>query len=256
MWANENWTRRWDGMEQEVLLRQTYSGEQTRAMAAHMIPYFKDPRYLKVGNRPVLSVYRVDLIPDLTDHLTILTAVCLAAGLDKPYLIMAQSFANWDPAASGFDAAMEYPPHPSVHPRTVVPKDIREQLQSYDPSFTGHVFHYDAKVTAELALAPTPFRTYRTAFPSWDNSARRRKGGSWTFTEASPASFKKWLEHLCRQEAIKVDELRMVCINAWNEWGEGAYLEPDARFGYAYLEAMYQVFSCHQLKSNGDIERH
>lgn len=242
MWANENWTRRWDGDEQEVLLRQTYAAEQTRAMAAHMIPYFKDPRYLKVGKRPVLSVYRADLIPDLTNHLAILTAVCREAGLDKPFLIMALSFANWDPAAKQFDAAMEYPPHPSVHPRTVAPKDIREQLPSFDPSFSGSVFHYDAKVTAEIALAPPPFRTYRTAFPSWDNSARRRKGGSWTFTEASPASFKKWLEYLCQQETARDDELRMVCINAWNEWGEGAYLEPDARFGYAYLEAMYQAF--------------
>ena len=242
MWANENWTRRWDGDEQEVLLRQTYSAEQTRAMAEHMIPYFNDPRYLKVGNRPVLCVYRVDLIPDLANQLSILTAACREAGLDRPFLILALSFANWDPAASGFDAALEYPPHPSLHPRTVVPNNIYEQLQRFDASFTGSVFHYDAKVSADIALLPPPFRTYRTAFPSWDNSARRRGGGSWTFTEASPASFGKWLSCLCQQELGMDDELRMVCINAWNEWGEGAYLEPDARYGYACLEAMYQAF--------------
>jgi Glycosyltransferase WbsX len=243
MWANENWTRRWDGAEQEVLLRQTYSVEQTRAMISHMIPYFIDQRYLKVGKRPVLSIYRADLIPDIAIHLSIMTQACIDAGLDKPYLIMALSFANTDPAASQFDAALEYPPHPSVRARTVVAKDIREQLQSFDPGFNGNVFHYDAKVASELAVVPPPFRVYRTAFPSWDNSARRRKGGSWTFTGASPVSFARWLDHLCQQESVMTDDLRMVCINAWNEWGEGAYLEPDARFGYAYLDAMYETFA-------------
>ncbi|MBK9624084.1 MAG: glycoside hydrolase family 99-like domain-containing protein [Rhodocyclaceae bacterium] len=242
MWANENWTRRWDGMEDEVLLRQTYSLEQTMAMVSHMIPYFKDDRYLKVGNRPVLAVYRVDLIPDIASHISIWSAACLAAGLDRPLLIMALSFANTDPYASGFDAAMEYPPHPSVRARTVVPTNICERLQSYDTGFNGSVFHYDAKVESELTLAPPPFRCYRTAFPSWDNSARRRKGGSWTFAHSSPKSFSRWLGHLCRQEAAQSDQLRMVCINAWNEWGEGAYLEPDARYGYAYLDAMYETF--------------
>ena len=243
MWANENWTRRWDGLEDEVLLRQTYSPEQSRAMISHLIPYFNDERYLKVGDRPVLAVYRADLIPDIASHISIWTATCLAAGLGRPLLIMALSFANTDPYASGFDAAMEYPPHPSVRARAVVPANIREHLQSYDASFNGSVFHYDAKVDSELALAPPPFRTYRTAFPSWDNSARRRKGGSWTFTQSSPKSFSKWLGQLCRQEADKNDHLRMVCINAWNEWGEGAYLEPDARYGYAYLDAMYETLS-------------
>ena len=248
MWANENWTRRWDGMEDEVLLRQTYSPEQSLAMVSHMIPYFKDDRYLKVGNRPVLAVYRADLIPDIAAHISIWTAACLAAGLDRPLLIMALLFANTDPYASGFDAALEYPPHQSVRPRTVVPADIREHLQSYDASFNGSVFHYDAKVESELALVPPPYRIYRTAFPSWDNSARRRNSESWTFTQSSPKSFSTWLGHLCRQEADKDDQLRMVCINAWNEWGEGAYLEPDARYGYAYLDAMYET-----LKSYRDL---
>ena len=242
MWANENWTRRWDGMEDEVLLRQTYSPEQSLAMVSHMIPYFKDDRYLKVGKRPVLAVYRADLIPDIATHIAIWTEVCLAAGLDRPLLIMALSFGNSDPCASQFDAAMEYPPHPSVLPRTVVPANISKHLPSFDTNFSGSVFHYDAKVESELTLAPPPFRTYRTAFPSWDNSARRRKGGSWTFIDSSPKSFATWLRHLCRLEAEKDDELRMVCINAWNEWGEGAYLEPDARYGYAYLDAMYETF--------------
>lgn len=242
MWANENWTRRWDGMEDEVLLRQHYSSEQALAMARHMADYFTDKRYLKVGNRPVLAVYRADLIPDMASYISAWTEACLAVGLDRPFLIMALSFCNSDPHSSNFDAALEYPPHPSVLPRTITPSDIRHRLQAFDPDFNGCVFHYDAKVESELKLEPPPFRTFRTAFPSWDNSARRKNGGSWTFAFSSPRSFSVWLRHLCRQEAQQADTLRMVCINAWNEWGEGAYLEPDARYGCAYLDAMHEAF--------------
>lgn len=246
MWANENWTRRWDGMEDEVLLRQHYSSEQALAMARHMADYFTDKRYLKVGNRPVLAVYRADLIPDITSYLAAWTEACLAVGLDRPFLIMALSFGNSDPYSSNFDAALEYPPFPSVLPRTITPADIRRSLQAFDPDFDGRVFRYDAKVESELRMEPPPFRTFRTAFPSWDNSARRRNGGSWTFAFSSPQLFSVWLRHLCRQEAQQAGALRMVCINAWNEWGEGAYLEPDARYGYAYLDAMHEAFCQYQ----------
>lgn len=246
MWANENWTRRWDGQEAEVLLRQHYSTGDAEAMIRHMVRYFHDPRYLKVGARPVLAVYRADLVPDLAEYRAVWDRVCRENGFGTPYLIMAQAFANDDPRAASFDAAMQYPPHPGLVRRDFAPADIRPTLTAYDSEFCGRVFDYGSKVASELALAERPFRVFRCAFPAWDNSPRRRRGESWTFTNSSPGEFARWVRHLCREEADSPGPLRMVCINAWNEWGEGAYLEPDAHRGYAYLDALYEALDSYR----------
>ena len=82
-----------------------------------------------------------------------------------------------------------------------------------------------------------PYPFFRTAMPSWDNTARRQNTSD-IFLNAEPEHYERWLRRLVEQTRwYRPPEERWVFINAWNEWAEGNYLEPDQRFGHRYLEA-------------------
>ena len=229
MWANENWTRRWDGSEDEVLMSQDYRASDEAALVAEFQRHFDDPRYIRLEGRPVLMVYRAGLVPP--------GAVkrwrkLFAAGGEDPLFVMAQSFDDRDPARVGMDAAVEFPPHKVTAGLPM----LNAELSMLDHSATMRVFDYDA-VAASTDLAPTPYPLIRTAVPSWDNDARRQ-GAGMVLHGATPASYQAWVERLITAaQAQPVGGEAIVCINAWNEWGEGAYLEPDLHFGGAFLNA-------------------
>jgi hypothetical protein len=144
---------------------------------------------------------------------------------------MAQIFDDNDPRIYGIDAAAEFPPH-----KTSILSPINDRLEILDPNFTGHVIDY-AEMADFFATAPRPaWQLFRAVSPSWDNEARR-PGRGYTVAHSTPALYGRWLDRACRiaiDEATHEDE-RIVFINAWNEWAEGAYLEPDRHFGHAYL---------------------
>ena len=229
MWANENWTRRWDGSEHEVLLSQDYHESDEPGFVADLMRHFADPRYIRLEGRPVLMVYRAGIIP--AGALERWRRIFAQYG-EQPYLVMAQSFDDRDPRAFGMDAAVEFPPHKLTNGL----ETINAGLDMLDPEATARVFAYD-DLAAACDLSPSPFPLIRTAVPGWDNDARRQ-GAGMSLHGATPASYQAWLERLigaAREQRVGGEAL--VCINAWNEWGEGAYLEPDVHFGSAFLNA-------------------
>ena len=228
MWANENWTRRWDGSEQEVLLSQDYRTADEPALVDMFLRHFRDPRYIRLEGRPVLMVYRAGLIPE--GAVARWRRLFRAAGED-PMFVMAQSFDDRDPRPLGMDAAIEFPPH-----KLTVGLDTIPDLTMLDHAATARVVRYD-EVAAATDLSPQPFPLIRTALPGWDNDARRQ-GAGMTLHGATPAAYQAWLERLiAAARAQPVGGEALVCVNAWNEWGEGAYLEPDVHFGAAFLNA-------------------
>ncbi len=236
-WANENWTRRWDGHDDEVLLGQTYSPEDDVAFARSLIPVVRDPRYIRVDGRPLVMMYRPGLLPDPVATMRRWRAEFARAGLPNPYLVMVQAFADRDPRLFGMDAAAEFPPH-KVGDRP----HINGRLQPLDPDFTGHVLDYNEVAQHAMSLPPPPFKLFRGVCPSWDNEARK-PGRGYTLAGSTPAAYGAWLDAACRvavKEAADDDE-RIVFINAWNEWAEGTYLEPDRHFGHAYLAETARV---------------
>ncbi len=229
MWANENWTRRWDGSEHEVLLAQTYRTADEAALVGTFVRYFEDPRYIRLEGRPVLMVYRAGLIPQ--GAVPRWRRLFAAMGED-PLFVMAQSFGDRDPRRLGMDAAVEFPPHKLVERLEMV----NPSLQLLDPAMTAQVYAYEAFAAAS-DLAPAPYPLIRTAVPGWDNDPRRQ-GAGMVVHGATPAAYQAWLERLIRAARDQpVGGEALVCINAWNEWGEGAYLEPDVHFGAAFLNA-------------------
>ena len=233
MWANENWTRRWDGSEHEVLIAQDYDPDDDAALVDAFARHFRDPRYIRIAGRPLLMVYRADRIPDAPAALARWRALFAERHGEAPLLVMAQSFGAADPREFGFDAAVEFPPH-----KLCGGLATRNAEMSYlDPRATAQVFAYDDVVAASRAVKPAGFPLIRTAVPGWDNDARRQ-GAGLVLHGATPARYQAWLEDLVAQ-AVQAPCLgeALVCVNAWNEWAEGAYLEPDVHFGAAFLNA-------------------
>lgn len=239
MWANENWTRRWDGMEAEVLLRQDYHPEHEEALLDTVAGYLAHPRYLRAGNRPLLLLYRPAIIPDARETIARWRAKLAERLGVEPLLLMAQAFGDIDPTLYGLDGAFEFPPHKTA---SVAP-EISKRQHILDWSFDGQVFDFDAIADAALNEPTPPFELIKTVLPSWDNDARRQ-GSGLTVTNSTPQLYERWL-----RRTIAIASLcpfkgeRFVFINAWNEWCEGAYLEPDVYFGSAYLNATARAVS-------------
>lgn len=232
-WANENWTRRWDGHETDVLLGQAYSPEDDCEFARSLIPIVRDRRYIRIDGRPLIMIYRPGALPNPVATMRRWRTEFARAGEVDPYIVMAQAFDDRDPRLYGVDAAAEFPPHKLGGLRA-----INNRLDLFDPDYTGHVVDYADVVQAFTALQTPPYRMFRGVFPGWDNEARK-PGRGYTVAGSTPSLYGAWLETACRcalAEAASADE-RIVFINAWNEWAEGAHLEPDRHYGHAYLAA-------------------
>lgn len=120
---------------------------------------------------------------------------------------------------------------------------MRQDLQLLDPKFYGVVRNYDVLARATIAGSDREKRTFPGVCPSWDNEARRTGRGI-CFTGSTPALYGAWLKAACAASMRNFEgDERLVFINAWNEWAEGAYLEPDRHFGYAYLAETARIMA-------------
>jgi glycosyltransferase involved in cell wall biosynthesis len=231
-WANENWTRRWDGLEHEILIAQQYSRDDGIAFIRSLFPLFDDRRYLRVGGRPLLLVYNIGDIPNIAQTVSLWREIARREGPSEIYLAAVQRNALDDPTSHGFDAAVEFPPLGHAAENRVDRVDIT------NPAFRGTVFGY-ASLAAHYLMLPRPaYRQFRGVTPMWDNTARRQNEGM-VVADSNPELFGVWLSHAIAQTRLRHrgDE-RLLFVNAWNEWAEGNHLEPDRRYGRRYLEAV------------------
>ncbi|HJU25454.1 MAG TPA: glycoside hydrolase family 99-like domain-containing protein [Rhodanobacteraceae bacterium] len=235
-WANENWTRRWDGLEQDILIRQDHSPEDDLAFIASLEPMLRDPRYIRVDGRPLVVLYRPSLLPDASATLERWRRHCRSVGIGELFLAMVQ-FDLEDPRIHGFDAAIEFPPH--ILASGLQP--VNERLDIANPGYRGNVIEYAGIVERARRSEAPGYDLIRGVFPSWDNEARM-PGAGYTFANATPRRYREWLGlaiDYARKHPVAGE--RIVFLNAWNEWAEGAYLEPDRRYGYAFLDQTRQA---------------
>ena len=235
-WANENWTRRWDGLEQDVLVAQDYSAEDDHAFIAYLEQYLRDPRYIRIEGRPLLLLYRPDLLPDAAASVSRWREHCRVSGVGEIYVAYPQSFENRDPRDYGMDAAVEFPPNNSA------PPECSAVDLGCGPEFEGHIYDWSIFPQRAAHYAKPPYTLFRGLNPGWDNTPRRKQRAT-IFVNHDPVSYQSWAKAACEDtiERIASPQERVVFINAWNEWGEGAHLEPDIRLGCAYLEATHMA---------------
>ncbi|UFZ01823.1 glycoside hydrolase family 99-like domain-containing protein [Bradyrhizobium ontarionense] len=233
MWANENWTRRWDGMEGEVLISQDYLSDDDARLLGDFNRHFKDPRYIRIQGRPLLMIYRPRLIPDTANVIARWRAVFAKKFGEDPIIIMSQSFDDFDPAPNGLDGAIEFPPHKI----TKFTQLRTSEHKILDDTFSGQIYSFEDVAKYSLDEPAPAFPLIKTAVPSWDNDARRQ-GTGLVIQGSTPQKYETWLAALVeRAQKNTFFGEPIVCINAWNEWCEGAYLEPDLHYGSAYLNA-------------------
>lgn len=242
-WANENWTRRWDGLDNEILIKQEYSLEDDKNHMRWLCQdVFSDKRYITVNGKPVFMVYRADLFPDVIETVKIWREIAIKEfGFKDLYLVSTESFGNqMDPNLIGFDAMMEFSPH----------NVIRNKIKNEKKSFIDSIFKKDTDstdlrdfklgVTQSLNRKIPDFKFYRSATPAWDNTPRKGKKGI-VAIGSSPEVFYEWLRHLVKNFKPYSEEENLIFINALNEWAEGNHLEPCIKYGLKYLEATHKA---------------
>ena len=233
-WANENWTRRWDGLDNDVLISQNHSSSDDAAFLEDILPALKDPRYINVEGKPFLIVYRADLLPDAAATGARWREQARKAGLPGLYLVAARTKDMTDPRPYGFDATVEFPPH------QVPASEVTHKKTVVNPTFDGKIYDYEDFALKFAKIEEQNFTNYKTVMPSWDNEARK-PGKGFIFDGAEPSIYAQWLTDAVTLTKKNKPCERLLFINAWNEWAEGAHLEPDRHLGYAYLHATANV---------------
>jgi len=228
-WANETWSKRWDGKDHHILAQQTFSDEDDIRFIEYLAPFFRDRRYIKVNGRPLLQVYRVSKLPSARATANRWRDWCRINGIGEIHLV-AVTHSEIQPSDShlkkiGFDAYAAFTPHnfPCAH----IPSEAGLFESGYRFNYADGVARYQASDVKE--------KSYECCTLGWDNTARFGKKAM-IYLNFSMHKYHKWLVEAVRRTRQNFEgDNKLIFINAWNEWAEGAYLEPDKKYGYAAL---------------------
>ncbi len=227
-WANEEWTRNWDAQTGTVLMPQEYSDEDDLAHIRYLVEAFKDERYITIDGRPLMLVYRPQQLPDPQRTFQIWRDEAKKQGIPDLYLCYVEShyLPPGGPQAFGMDASVGFRP------------DFGDPVFSPVDGTRGHrIIDYWSSVKKEMSrTACLDYKRFPSVMVGWDNTARRPHGAT-IFEGASPYLYERWLDWTMRTVANVPEEENYVFVVAWNEWAEGNHLEPDQRYGRAWLEA-------------------
>jgi lipopolysaccharide biosynthesis protein len=246
-WANESWSRNWDGKEKQVLMKQEYSIEDDKEHIKYLCEnVFNDSRYITVDGKPVFIIYRPSSFPDMKKTVSLWRSEAKRMGFKDIYFIFFWAFDyGVNPAEYGMDAAALFTPNPLPVKRKNN-SVISRALNKLGLQFTNYQKHsvYEYKDLVDYAINnkfPDDFTLYPCVTPMWDNYARRKLGGAKIYVNSTPALYEKWLSAICKIWKVKKNEENFLFINAWNEWAEGNHLEPCERWDNQYLEATKRV---------------
>jgi Glycosyltransferase WbsX/Glycosyl transferases group 1 len=229
-WANEPWTRRWDGGNDEVLQPQHYSRADDLAHIQWLLPALADDRAIKINGKPLFLVYRPRSMPDPEATVDLWRSEVQRVGLGGIYLMAVET--GWDvgrdATSFGFDSSVLFAPEFNL-------LDTVRQIRHDGPN-SLRVYPYEEAWQVLSRPTPVSYRRYPSVFPQWDNTARMGENGV-VVHGSTPELYEKWLLRSIDEVSKYPADERLVFVNAWNEWGEGAHLEPDLTHGRGYLDA-------------------
>ena len=243
-WANHDWRRTWYGYNKEILQKQEYGTEsQIREHFNYLLKFFKDDRYKKIEGKPVVSIYKPSYIPNMKEYYDIWNSMAKENGFDGIFFIQTIDQAEQTRQSEIFDAAFDFEPGctitSSVFSLTRNLNRLRSFLiQKFNLFRIANVYNYKKVASAIMKKHNADQNHYYGVFPGWDNTPRHKRMGTVYKNESS----KIFAEMTSKQYAKSLKENKsMLIINAWNEWSEGAYLEPDTFNGYKLLDSIKEI---------------
>lgn len=233
-WANENWTKRWDGLEQEILIEQVHEEDSDERFIKDIIDILKDPRYIRINGKPLLLIYKIHLLKNGEKTIKLWREKVKEFGLDDIHVCIVKHPQIATPKEYGADSMVEFPPHNMSF------DNITSEITKPKKDFIGGVYDYST-IIDKLDKTVYDFTFFKGCMLQWDNTARRMEQAS-IFHNFTIEGYEKWLL-ACKDyvETFNKEEEQLVFINAWNEWAEGTYLEPDKKYGFKYLEATKKI---------------
>ena len=240
-WANESWARTWDGKEDELLIKQEYGGvEDWNSHFQYLNRFFHDERYIKVGGKPLIFIYSCNRLNSFNKMIACWRKMAVESGFAGLYV--AEFVNSFNPGNKSYDTdiIVEFEPLCTARycistwgkfKRVVCKKMGWTEFFDYDyvwQSLLNNKRQYGKKI-------------WRSAFVNFDNSPRKGKKAL-IIRGASPLKFEQYLEKLIKKVDRDYDN-DFIIINAWNEWAEGAVLEPSENVGYGYLNALKSALS-------------
>jgi len=243
-WANETWSRRWLGEESHILMKQEYSAADDRAHAQALLPALADPRSIRVEGRPLFLIYRPKDLPDPQRTTDTFRQACLHNGLPEPYLVGVNAHCReQDCRLLGFDHTLDFRPSLGTLPGAFREggnwRKLLRNLRQGIFSAKLNVYEYEEAI-AHMERDPADFAKIPSVFVGWDNTPRRG-AKSIIVRDTTPKRFEEYLAAAVGKADTTGTDGKLVFINAWNEWAEGNHLEPDQKFGRAFLEAVKRV---------------
>lgn len=254
-WANQTWKGVWFGASKgNILIEQTYPGKQDYIdHFNYIISAFKDPRYIRIDDKPVFQVYRPLEIPDLNLFVETFRTCAEDAGLKGLYLMACGCNDDWDPKKNGFDGVVSNRFEILRFQNNRFESTERKYLSKIERKIKLFINYYNfevrkspfkvryKKIINKISKWPKVKHDYfPLIIPDWDNTARTGNR-SYLLTGSKPELWKAHIKSACEYIQYNDPDKQIVFIKSWNEWAEGNYLEPDQTWGYAYLEALHNV---------------
>ncbi|MBP7901749.1 MAG: glycoside hydrolase family 99-like domain-containing protein [Spirochaetes bacterium] len=237
-WANEPWTRSWDGKNRNILMKQNYGGmNDILKHFDYLLPFFKDSRYIKINNKPVFLFYRANSIDYFDLMITEWDKLLKKNGFNGLYAVETLTGFQKNKISVLSDASVYMEPMYSLSCKNMIQKQI-DNIRIYLK--LGKRVSYSAiwnKIIKNEVISNTRFGG---AFVDWDNSPRKKKQHL-VFDKVSLDLFEKYFEK--QYQKSRLMRSPFIFINAWNEWAEGTYLEPDETMGYGFLERIKKIVS-------------
>lgn len=254
-WANENWTKRWDGREEDVIVSQKYLKNDPIKFIKDVESILLDDRYVNEDGKPILIVYRINDLKDPLSFTKTWRNYFKKTHNKDLYLVACLGFEDSDPREFGFDAGLDFNPQSSFHKRSKFLEntypfvDVGSKL--LDINFGGTVADYREIALNEALDNSYTFPVIKCLTPSWDNDSRK-KGKGFVFYNSSPDIYSEWLDRLIVSEKESKDS-PLIFINAWNEWAEGAIMEPSLHLGHSILNRTVETLSLHSKNNINKI---
>ena len=252
-WANEHWTNGWVSANNTLLIAHDNNDEQDWIYHFnYFLPFFKDQRYIRINNKPLLVIYFPDILQKCDQMIDCWRRLAKENGLEDLYILYqkAMTHFNRNVDKSHFDGGIEFQPGYSllknqteaqrkysvyrIKLATLLKTRLHINLSHISNGNHERHINYDAVWTDIISTHPDNQNMFPGAFVDWDNTPRKGLRGS-VYDNVSPEKFGSYLSRQIKNAKINYRK-DMIFMFAWNEWGESGYLEPDTRYEYGYLE--------------------